>query len=171
MLCMFSSRLSSFVVVLAATAVLAADRAGANDVRVARLDCPQGTTQRVRGISYDESTFCVRVAVAKGGEPQLHGPYVDFYPNGQKQSEGQYLDGYRVGRWTFWNANGSKSGSTDFSGGNYHGEKVQYFPNGTPRSIEQYANGKRHGLVQEFSEDGKMIRKIQYVDDKQVAVK
>jgi antitoxin component YwqK of YwqJK toxin-antitoxin module len=37
--------------------------------------------------------------------------------------------------------------------------------------VEEYTNGKRNGLVQEFSEDGKLVRQAQYRDDRQVAEK
>lgn len=141
----------------------------AQDVRLA---CPVGTVQKGgEKLSKNGGVFCVKTSSGKEREPQLHGPYVDFYPNGQKQSEGQYADGARVGLWTFWDANGVKTGETEFAGGNYHGKRVQYFSTGKPHVVEQYTNGKRDGFFQEFSEDGKLVRQAQYRNDQQVAAK
>jgi len=134
-----------------------------------RLNCPQGTTQKGDKVSKDSGVFCVKPGAGK--EFKLHGPYVDFWPNGQKQSEGAYQEGFQVGLWSFWNTEGVKTSEIEFVRGNYHGKRVLYFSNGKPRIVEEYANGKRNGLVQEFSEDGKLVRQAQYRDDKQVAEK
>ncbi|WP_375772506.1 hypothetical protein NR798_16990 [Archangium gephyra] len=163
------SRTLAILAMTAAPVALAEGASSANAAEV-RLACPAGTVQKGRKVSKTEGVFCVKVS-SRDGEAQLHGPYVDFHSNGQKQSEGQYSDGARAGLWTFWDANGVKTGETQFAGGNYHGKRVEYFPNGKQRLVEEYANGKRNGLVQEFSEDGKVVRQAQYRDDQQVAAK
>jgi hypothetical protein len=160
-----------FAIATASTAFAEGGGYGTNAAQEVRLACPAGTVQRGNKASKKEGVFCVKVASGKEREPQHHGPYVDFHSNGQKQSEGQYADGFRTGRWVFWDANGVKTGETEFAGGNYHGKRVEYFSNGKPRLVEVYANGKRNGLVQEFSEDGKVVRQAQYRDDRQVAAK
>ncbi len=43
-----------------------------------------------------------------GGKPVRHGPWVEWYINGQKHSEGSYADGKRVGLWTWWHVSGQK---------------------------------------------------------------
>lgn len=37
-----------------------------------------------------------------------HGWYIGWYGNGQKASEGEYVDGKRHGTWSFWHKNGQK---------------------------------------------------------------
>ncbi|QRK05169.1 hypothetical protein JQX13_33905 [Archangium violaceum] len=131
------------------------------------LNCPVGTKQFGNA---DDGLFCRKVEASKGMHTP-HGPYVSYYPNGQKRSEGQYVDGFRSGQWTFYNEAGQVSGRTEFQRENYHGNRVLYFANGKPRLVEEYAKGKRNGLVQEFSADGKLVRQAQYRDDQQVATK
>ena len=38
--------------------------------------------------------------------PRPNGQWVDWYENGQKISEGYYLDGERHGKWKCWYADG-----------------------------------------------------------------
>ncbi|MFP2901565.1 toxin-antitoxin system YwqK family antitoxin [Corallococcus sp. 4LFB] len=134
-----------------------------------QLSCPAGTVQKGK-TTKNESVYCVKTA-STDIKPKLHGPYVDFWPNGQKQSEGLYLNGFRSGHWTYWDANGVKTGETEFVAGDYHGERVQYFANGKPKMIEQYRNGIRNGTVQEMSEDGKVVRESHFEKGKEVAAK
>jgi antitoxin component YwqK of YwqJK toxin-antitoxin module len=134
-----------------------------------KLNCPSGTKQFGTA---EDGIYCRMVdAKAKDGMHTPHGPYVAFYPNGQKRSEGQFVDGFRSGSWTFYSEAGQVTGRTEFQRESYHGKRVLYFANGKPRLVEEYANGKRNGLVQEFSEDGKLVREAQYRDDRQVAEK
>ncbi|MBZ4373515.1 toxin-antitoxin system YwqK family antitoxin [Corallococcus sp. AS-1-6] len=133
----------------------------------AQLSCPAGSLQKGKA-GRDEAVYCAKMN-QKAGEPVIHGAYVDYWPNGQKQSEGQYLNGFRTGHWTFWDANGVKTGETDFAAGDYHGTRVQFFANGKPKMIEQYRKGFRNGTVQELSEDGTVIRQMQFADGHEVA--
>jgi antitoxin component YwqK of YwqJK toxin-antitoxin module len=141
----------------------AAPKAGAST----QLNCPQGATQFG---SPNEGIYC-RKTVAKDGDNLPHGPYVSFHSNGQRRSEGQYVEGFRSGTWTFYDEAGKETRRTEFSGDSRTGKRVQYFASGKPHIIEEYVSGKRHGLMQEFSEDGKLVREAQFRDDKQAEVK
>ncbi len=134
---------------------------------VAKLQCPAGTKQFGNA---KDGLFCRKIE-AKDGVHVPHGSYASYHPNGKKSSEGQYVDGFRSGLWTFYDEAGQVTGRTEFEGGNYHGKRVQYFANGKPRIIEEFSKGKRNGVVQEFSEDGKLVRQARYQDDREVAAK
>jgi antitoxin component YwqK of YwqJK toxin-antitoxin module len=150
---------------LLVASVLALSTTGfAADVQVT---CPEGSAQKGK-VGKDEAVYCSK-ANRKAGEPVFHGPYVDFWANGQKQSEGQFLNGFRTGHWTFWDATGVKTGETDFAEGDYHGTRVQFFANGKPKMIEQYKKGFRNGTVQEMSEDGQVVRQARYENGHEVA--
>jgi antitoxin component YwqK of YwqJK toxin-antitoxin module len=151
---------------LAGTAAFAGDAPSKATASV-KLDCPSGTKQWGKP---DDGIYC-RKTVSTEGYNMPHGPYVSYHRNGQKRSEGQYVEGFRSGTWTFYDESGKETGRTEFSGGNYHGKRVQYFASGKQRLVEEYVNGKREGLTQEFSEDGKLIREAQYRDDTQVNAK
>jgi antitoxin component YwqK of YwqJK toxin-antitoxin module len=151
---------------LAGTAAFAGDASGKATASI-KLNCPSGTKQFGNP---DDGIYC-RKTVSTDGYNMPHGPYASYHPNGQKRSEGQYFEGFRSGTWTFYDATGKETGRTEFSGGNYHGKRVQYFASGKQRLIEEYVNGKRNGLTQEFSEDGKLVREAQFLDDRQVDAK
>lgn len=151
---------------LAGTVAFAGDAASKTGVNI-QLNCPSGTKQFGNP---DDGIYC-RKMVSKDGFNMPHGPYMSYFPNGQKRAEGQYFEGFRSGTWTFYDESGKQTGRTEFSGDNYHGKRVQYFANGKPRLIEEYVNGRRQGLMQEFSEDGKLVREAQFRDDKQVDAK
>jgi antitoxin component YwqK of YwqJK toxin-antitoxin module len=151
---------------LAGTVALAEGTAGKAGMNI-KLNCPAGTKQFGNP---DDGIYC-RKTVSTDGYNVPHGPYVSYFPNGQKRSEGQYFEGFRSGTWAFYDESGKQTGRTEFNGDNYHGKRVQYFSNGKPRLVEEYVNGKRHGLTQEYSEDGKLVREVQYRDDKKVEAK
>lgn len=160
---MFVSRLVS-TLVLGAT--LATSGALAQNFNQA-LRCPSNTAQFGNP---KDGVYCRKPGV-KDGAFTAHGPYAAYYANGQKSAEGQYVEGFRSGAWTFYTESGQLSERIDFQGGNYHGQRVEYFPNGKPRVVEAYTNGKRDGVVQEFSEDGKLVRQVTYRDGQQLASK
>lgn len=159
-----SKLIRTFTIALTLVAPMAYAQSGG---MVVKLHCPEGTKQFG---NMDDDLFCRKIE-AKDGMHVPHGPYVSYHSNGQKSADGQYVDGFRFGLWTFYDEAGKVTGRTEFEGGNYHGKRVQYFPNGKPRIIEEYSKGKRNGLVQEFSEDGKLVRQAQYRDDREVAAK
>ena len=103
------------------------------------LSCPPGTQQAGGSKSPLEAVVCVRFD--KDGGRIFHGPYVAFWPNGQRQAEGQYEDGWRTGTFTFFDKDGVKTGVTTFKHGEYDGARVEFSPNGQPSLTERYVNG------------------------------
>jgi hypothetical protein len=134
-----------------------------------KLDCPAGTVQRGTRVSKDDGVFCVKAGAAREpGEPVAHGPYVDFHANGQKASEGQYQDGFRTGRWTFYDASGAKRGETEFSGGNYSGRRVEYHANGQVKREQHWVNGKRQGTETTYDAQGQKLTVTQLKDNREL---
>ncbi|WPB73736.1 hypothetical protein KYC5002_32435 [Archangium violaceum] len=166
---MLHSKLTRTLVVglTLATSVAFAEGTAASNGSTPKLACPAGTKQTG---NLNDGLYCRKVD-AKADRNAAHGPYASYFPNGKKSAEGQYVDGFRTGLWTFYSEDGQVRGRTEFQGGNYHGKHVEYFANGKQRLVEEFANGRRNGLAQEFSEDGKLVRQAQYRDDQQVAEK
>lgn len=131
------------------------------------LDCPAGTTVRQVKEGRDDKLFCTRGALV-GGAHDAEGPYKDFHPNGQVRSEGQYARGMRVGTWRYYDAEGHKTGETEFQGNGYHGRRVEFFANGQLKSEEHYVQGKREGLVKTFNEKGEPMSALVYKADRVV---
>lgn len=160
-------------VVLCMSVVAAPALAGDTSVgRQVRLDCPAGTVQRGGKVNKDMGVFCVKSgSSANMDKATLHGPYVDFWANGQKQSEGQHKDGMRTGRWTFYDANGVKTGETEFERNDYHGQRVEFYPNGAKKLEQTWVKGKREGVEAFYAEDGRKVSEARYSGDKKVAAK
>jgi antitoxin component YwqK of YwqJK toxin-antitoxin module len=127
-----------------------------------KLDCPAGTVQNTTKISKDTAVFCRKTSKQDGNEPSRHGPYVAFWGNGQKQAAGQTKDGFQVGKWTFWDANGVKTGETEFLRDNFHGTRIEFYANGNKKTEQQWVHGKREGLAVAYSEDGQKVSEAQY---------
>lgn len=152
--------------IVAAPMVFASGTSTGSDGQTVRLVCPAGTVQKGSKVT-NEAVYCMKTK-PQSGEPVPHGPYVDFYKNGQKQSEGQYKDGFRSGHWTFWDANGMKAGETDFEAGDYHGARVEYYPNGNKKLEQQWVHGKRDGVVAAYSANGQKVSETSFRGDRVV---
>jgi len=50
-----------------------------------------------------------------------HGPFIEWYANGNKRSEGRYEHGKRAGRWTYWDEQG-RATQRDYGAGEADGE-------------------------------------------------
>jgi len=127
------------------------------------LACPAGSQQAGGPGSAFEASLCLRTS------PRVfHGPYVAFWPNGVRQSEGQYQDGFRSGRWVFYDDAGVKTGETTFKQGSYDGPRLEYFSNGAVRVEEHWVMGKRQGPQKIIAVDG-AVAVTEYRDDRPVA--
>lgn len=133
---------------------------------VVKLECSAGTKQIGGPKSAIEASACVKFG--RDGTRIYHGPYVAYWPNGVKQAEGQYLESFRDGKWTFFDDKGVKTGETSFKAGNYDGVRVEFWPNGQKKLEESYVMGKRQGLQQTFDQTGKALSVIEFVDDRPV---
>ena len=78
----------------------------------------------------------------KDGKP--HGPWVNYWDNGQLRYEGTYKDGKHDGPW------------------------VRYYDNGQLFSKGTYKDGKKEGPWVEYHHDGKFVNKKTYKDGKLV---
>jgi hypothetical protein len=132
-----------------------------------KLNCPANTRQ----FGNPQEGLICRKPNPAGDLGVAHGPYASFHANGQKDAEGQYVDGFRSGTWSFYSENGQLRSRIEFQTGNYHGKREEFFPNGKLRIIESYVAGKLNGLVKEFSEDGQLVRQAEYRDNQEVASK
>jgi len=162
------TRFFSLCLAMSAAPVLANEAGITISGGTVRLDCPAGTVQNTTKISKDTAVFCRKTGKQAANEPTRHGPYVAFWPNGQKQAAGQTKDGFQVGRWTFWDANGVKTGETEFLRDNYNGARIEYYANGNKKTEQQWVNGKREGLAVAYSEDGQKVAEMHYQGDRMV---
>jgi hypothetical protein len=129
------------------------------------IGCPAGTAQ-VGGInSHMSAIACMKMSA--DGSRVFHGPMVSLYGNGKVEAVGQTVEGMRSGRWTFFDATGTKVGETEFANGDYHGRRLVYSSTGALKADEFWVNGKRQGAQKTIDESGRLAV-VQFVDDRPV---
>jgi antitoxin component YwqK of YwqJK toxin-antitoxin module len=73
------------------------------------------------------------------GVDERHGMWTWWFPNGQKYSEGRYLEDQPVGKWTFWHSNGLKHMEGEYLAGVQSGKWSTWQENGQIVRIEEHA--------------------------------
>jgi hypothetical protein len=134
--------------------------------------CPDG--QELREERYDSTSISARGCVGTDSENNYRreGRWEYFYPSGQKQAEGSYVDGFqgeegtfsgfvidgngREGPWVLWYENGQKSGEGSYRDGKEEGLSTIWWENGQKQSEATYLNGTRTSVT-EWDESGNQI--------------
>ena len=85
---------------------------------------------------------------------QKHTRVVKTYDNGEKRSEGNYINGKVDGLFTFWYKNGQKSYEENYKDGIKIGKWTGWHENGNISSEKYYNNNKRDGKWNSRYENG-----------------
>jgi antitoxin component YwqK of YwqJK toxin-antitoxin module len=85
----------------------------------------------------------------------LHGMFIDFYENGKKKSEVNYLVGNKCGLQTEWDDQGNIYHTCNYSkNGEKHGKEIYYYANGKIKNEGVYENGNKFGKFIWYDELG-----------------
>lgn len=88
---------------------------------------------------------------------------VSFYTlGGILQSKGFMVDRKRVGKWTYFFANGNLMSEENYVDGKLEGKLINYYPNGKSTEISLYKNGLKDGISQKYSSDGILIEEVTF---------
>jgi antitoxin component YwqK of YwqJK toxin-antitoxin module len=87
---------------------------------------------------------------------------VRYYPNKQKQMEGEYKDTKRNGDWVYYYQNGKKWSEGSFAEGLDDGKRTVYYENGQVRYQGNYNKGRQVGIWKFWDETGKLQKEINY---------
>ena len=91
---------------------------------------------------------------------QKHGHYTTYFENGQKRSEGEYVNGKQIGVWNCWYENGAQVNIGNYGeDGLETGEWKFFYPSGKLQQINHFAHGKANGEFIDYYESGKIKRK------------
>jgi antitoxin component YwqK of YwqJK toxin-antitoxin module/Tfp pilus assembly protein PilF len=93
---------------------------------------------------------------------ERHGPYVSFFPNGNKRAEGLYEEGEKEGLWKYYRIDGSLRMEIMFKVGKQQGEERQYSYSGAVTEVSQYRNGQLHGLSVLRDSLGNLMAELEY---------
>ncbi|MDP4952358.1 MAG: hypothetical protein NWQ53_01830 [Flavobacteriales bacterium] len=97
-------------------------------------------------------------------EGRRQGDWKIYYPTGEIQAEGAYVDGLREGPWVFYHAEGKIAQKGAYRLDLPQGEWRWYFKNGEIHREEYYRKGKEDGEFVEYNEKGEVIHKGAYID-------
>ena len=97
-------------------------------------------------------------------EGKKQGTWNDFYPTGEKKTDGQYTDNYRVGKWRFYRRNGQLEQNGTYNRGRPHGLWTWYYEDGNILREESFFNGREDGTLIEYSQTGRIITQGDYID-------
>ena len=102
---------------------------------------------------------------------KMTGLATGWYENGQKRLEGQSTAGESTGLWTFWYENGQKSAEGAFANDQQTGNWISWYSNGQKASEGQYQDGKETGLWTFWFESGRKMGEEQFKDGKAISRK
>lgn len=113
-----------------------------------KLACPAGTRQVGGAKSNLQMLGCMKLGPE--GQRQFHGPMISFYASGHVEAMGQAEEGFRSGKWVFFDEAGIKAGETEFLKGDFNGRRVFFNTDGTLKSEENWVKGMRQGPQKTF---------------------
>lgn len=132
------------------------------------LGCPTGTKQVGGPKTNLGALACMKFAA--DGLRLFHGPMISFYGSGKVEAVGQAEEGFRTGKWAFFDEAGNKVGETEFLKGDYHGRRVEFAADGKLKFEENWVNGKRQGPQKTFDAAG-VPTIVEFRDDRPVAAR
>lgn len=94
------------------------------------------------------------------------GKFTGYYPDGTKHYEGTYDQGQIHGHWIEYYPSGNKKNEGQLSNGKFEGLWSLYREDGTIEIQSTFAGGNLDGEWKEFDKSGKVIRTLNYRNDK-----
>lgn len=126
-----------------------------------------GPQAESRARHYPDGTLreLAEVRTGPGADPQFHGAYTSYWPNGERRSEGHYRDGQMHGPWRFYDEQGRLAGEAVYEDG--RGIYTAY--DGQGRKLRQgpRTGETRQGEWVEWYPDGRVRMRGGFVDDEQ----
>jgi len=94
------------------------------------------------------------------------GHFSYYYENGQKKSEGKYIDNKVTGKWIGWYKNGTIASEGEYVDDKATGNWIRWNENGNIRYEAEFKNGESISLTKEFDKDGNFL--IEYAGDPKI---
>lgn len=109
-----------------------------------------------KSFTYDNwGTLISEGIVDENGKKQ--GEFNLFYPNGNIQASGKFVNNLRQGKWKFYDELGTVIQAGIYKDNKYHGPWKWLYSDGSTRRYEEYSNGVEHGKVKEYDSVGNHI--------------
>jgi len=108
-----------------------------------------------------------RYVLNESGKPVRHGPYTEWYENGNKKFECVYNKGRRDGKVVNYWENGNTKSVSHFDNDIPHGKYVTYWKNGNKKFEGTLREGLRVGDWIEYDELGNPQSKVRHEEKKE----
>ncbi|MES2565752.1 MAG: hypothetical protein V4565_02730 [Bacteroidota bacterium] len=136
-----------------------------SDVMIKKYVC------RNRAVPDSAITFLEGIKLEYGAVDSMRnkiGIWTEYHNSGEFRAKGLYANGKRVGDWIFYYPNKQieQRGKYDKKG-RAQGDWKWFYENGALMREELYLDNLRDGLMTEYTEDGKIITKGEFVEDMQ----
>ncbi len=86
-----------------------------------------------------------------------HGPYVEWYPSGEKYMQGNYVEGVRQGAFTSWHENGKICKTQTYADGKLEGSWPIFRDDGTKEKEVGFHADQRSGVWKYYDATGKQL--------------
>jgi antitoxin component YwqK of YwqJK toxin-antitoxin module len=90
------------------------------------------------------------------------GHFIFYHENGQKMSEGNYLNNKVENEWSYWYENGQKKSEGKFLNDKNEGKWSYWYENGQKKSEGNFLSDKREGEWNFWNEKGELTDKEYY---------
>jgi antitoxin component YwqK of YwqJK toxin-antitoxin module/predicted nucleic acid-binding Zn ribbon protein len=140
-----------------------------------------GTATELREEKYPNGALKSRGHVRQDADKNyvLVGLWTYWFPNGQKEAEGEYVNGQeggkrggtgilvdgRNGPWTIWHSNGQKRQVSEYKNGN-EWVRTTWHENGQMEAQGRYEDGKEEGVWTTWHKNGKKDREGSFKNGK-----
>lgn len=96
------------------------------------------------------------------------GKWKEFNKHAVLIAEGHYVNNRKHGLWREYYDTGELMIEESYIHGVQHGRYAAYHPNGEVFSEGQYLHGRREGYFRVFSEDGKNVRNLLFINNEEI---
>ena len=121
--------------------------------------CPAGTEQVGDGPPKSSIIFCRQIN-SKGYS--IEGEYVTFFPNGNKKTEGTYIQGKKNGTWNVYSKSGDILETREFKEGLVKKKEFKY----AKKYIPQAQNPENINSQRKFSQDKDVLNALRVTKTK-----
>jgi len=88
----------------------------------------------------------------------------EYYENGRTNTETNYKDGEKNGKFLYYYENGQIEGEGNYKDGEKDGKYTLYYENGKIKEKGYYKDGELDGLIKSYFENGELETKRQYIN-------
>ena len=92
------------------------------------------------------------------------GKFINYYPTGEKKSEGNYLNGNKNGLWIYYYKSGVIEQEGYFRNGKIDGIWKWFYESGKIKCKENFIDDREDGLCIEYDENSNILVKGEYID-------